>query len=140
MSNRIRQCARLAQVRSIQHDLAAMIAERAVRQVAALEASADQLSRLRLGFSAERGLSSGAALASQGELAMRLDLARDKLNASIDGAKARAQAASTARIAAKQQQESAERLTDKVKTDRARREDRKAQSTPPRRQRGGNAQ
>lgn len=113
MSGRARQSARLVRVRSIQHGLAALIAEHAARKVESLESSAGQLARLREGFGSELGLSSGAALAGIGEIAMRLDAAREGLGKSIASARARAAESHQARMTARRKQESAQRITDK---------------------------
>lgn len=133
MSNRVRQCSRLVRVRSIQHNLAALVADHAFRRVEALESSAGQLARLRDGFAPEQGTSSGAIIASLGEIAMRLDAARDGLGKTITGARAQAAASGEARLAARQRQESAQRITDKAAADAARKAEKKQAASPRRR-------
>jgi hypothetical protein len=125
MSNRLRQCLRLTHVRSIQHGLAALASEHAHRRVEALEMSADQLARLRVGFGVEPGFSSGAALASVGEIAMRLDIAREGLAKSISGARDQADIAREARLAARRKQESTQRLSEKTAAEAARHAEKK---------------
>ena len=139
MSQRLRQCLRLAQVRSIEHSLAALAAEQSLRKVVALETSAAQLARLRDGFGAQCGTSSGAALASIGEIAMRLDLARQSIGRSIDGARAQAEAAGEARLAARQRQESSEKLSDKAAREAAKAAEKKALAQPRARKSAGDA-
>ena len=114
MSNRLRQCLRLTHVRGIQHAVAVMVSQQAQQRVQYLELSEDQLVRLRGGFGAEPGFSSGAALASVGEIGMRLDLAREGLAKSLDGARDEAAIARDARLAARRKQESAKRLGEKA--------------------------
>lgn len=125
MNQRVRQCARLARVRTIQHGLAAAVAERAVRQVESLETSAGKLALLRSGFGTEEGMVSGAALASLGEIAMRLDVAREGLTRSLQRARAQATVCRDKRIVARRDQESADRLTGNAAREAARRADRK---------------
>ena len=130
MSARVRQCARLARVRTIQHTLAAASASRAARQVEALEASSDKLASLRIGFGAEQGETSGSALASLGEIAMRLDVAREGLKASIAGARRKATLCKEARMAARRDQESAERLTEKAAIEESRKAEKQQAQRP----------
>ena len=125
MNSRVRQCTRLMRVRGIQHDLAAAVAARAVRQVETLELSASKIATLRSGFVAEQGMVPGAVLASLGEIAMRLDVAREDLGKSINGARAQADACQEARLVARRNQESAERLTGKAVTQATRRSERR---------------
>jgi flagellar biosynthesis chaperone FliJ len=117
MNAQVRKNARLVRVRSIQHDLAAMVAEQAQRQLATLEASADKLARLRDGFGAGQGTMSADTLASMSELAMRLDLARLGLEQPIAGARAKAETCREVRIDAWRNQTSAERLMEKTVKD-----------------------
>lgn len=130
-----RQCERLARVRTIQHGLAAAVSKRAALQVQTLEASSSQLASLREGFGNSQGTISGAALASLGEIAMRLDLARLGLSQSITGARAQASKYNSARLDARRNQESAERLTEKAATHAERRAERKQGERPSQRRR-----
>lgn len=125
MNARVRQCTRLVRVRGIQHDLAAAVTARAVRQVETLEQSDGKLAQLRDGFGAEEGMISGAMLASLCEIATRLDVARETLGRSITGARAQADACKAARLIARRNQESAERLTQKATAQAVRRSERK---------------
>lgn len=130
MTRRVRQCARLVRVRTIQHNIAAVSASRAARQVEALEASSHKLASLRIGFGAEPGQTSGSALASLGELAMRLDVAREGLKASIVGARRRASLCREVRMAAQRDQESAERLTEKAAIEESRKAEKQQAQRP----------
>lgn len=114
MNAAIRKTQRFARVRTLQHNLAAVAAHKAVQQVEALEASIGKLVSLRDSMCAPPGLASGAALAATGEIAMRLDQARATVAASAAGARARAVAFQEARLAARVKQESADRLTGKA--------------------------
>ena len=79
----------------------------------------------RGGFRAEPGLSSGAALASVGEIAMRLDLAREGLAKTLNGARDEAAIAKDARLAARRKQESAKRLGEKAAAEASRKAEKK---------------
>lgn len=119
MSTRFRQVSRVARVRSIQHSLAALVADDAERRVRTLEMRAAHLERLRAGFSCEPGPSSGAALACRGEMALRLDTARHGLLHPIGDARAKADSCREGLIKARRNQESSERLADRVAADSA---------------------
>lgn len=110
MNGQVQQRGRIARVRRIQHGLAASSAAQAAEQVQLLETNRQRLALMRTELSAPRGMSSGAELARLGELAMRLDDARQGLARSIDTARAAAAARETLRVEARRDQESAERL------------------------------
>ena len=110
MNGLVRQRARLARVRKIQHGLAATVAAAAAERVQLLETSRERLRQMRAELRPIEGATSGAALARMGELAMRLDSARFGLAPSIDAARSAASAKEQARVRARQDQESAERL------------------------------
>ena len=110
MSAAVKQRARIARVRRLQHGLAASSAAEAVGQLRNLENSNDRLARMRLELSASEGATSGALLACAGELAMRLDAARNGLVPNIEAARSVAAAREAARMEARRDQEGAERL------------------------------
>lgn len=114
MNARVRQLARFARVRTIQHNLAAAAAAEAQRQVESLEASIGKLVGLRDGMRAPGGVIPAAMLASTGEIMTRLDQARETVARSAAGARAQASLREATRLAARRNQESAERLTDKA--------------------------
>jgi hypothetical protein len=106
----MRQRARIARVRRLQHGLAASSAAQAAGELRVLENNRERLARMRCELTAEEGATSGAWLSAAGELAMRLDTARLGLTGSIDAARKVAAAREQARLAARQNQESAEKL------------------------------
>jgi len=110
----VRKSQRFARVRAVQHNLAAVAAHKAARQVEALEASIGKLVSLRDGMRAAPGTVSGGSLAATGEIAMRLDQARATVAASAANARVRALDFQQARLAARMKQESADRLTGKA--------------------------
>ncbi len=110
----VSQRARIARVRKIQHDLAALAAAKASGHVRLLESNDERLGQMRLGLGAEAGLTSGAALASRGELAMRLEGAREGLGKTINGARTAAALREKARLGAHRDQKSAEKLEQKA--------------------------
>jgi hypothetical protein len=120
------QRARIARVRRIQHDLAALAAAKASGHVQMLETNHQRLGQMRNGLSAEPGISSGATLAARGELAMRLEAAREGLGQTISGARAAARMREQARIGARRDQESAEKLEQKAASAATRAEDRRS--------------
>jgi hypothetical protein len=110
MNGLVRQRARLARVRRIQHGLAATVAAQAAGRVQMLETSRERLRQMRGELKPAQGPTTGAAMARMGELAMRLDAARYNLGPTIDSARSAAAARETERRAARRDQESAEKL------------------------------
>lgn len=101
---------RLARVRKLQHGLAAVRAHRASQQVEQLELSRERLAILRAELNAGEGMTDGAALSRRGELAMRLDSARDGMVPAIMRARTLAEAEELARLDARIREESASKL------------------------------
>ena len=110
MNGLVRQRARLARVRRIQHGLAASVAAQAAGRVQMLETSRERLRQMRAELRPVEGPTTGAAMARMGELAMRLDSARYNLGPTIDSARSAAAAREAERRAARRDQESAEKL------------------------------
>jgi hypothetical protein len=110
MNGLVRQRARLARVRRIQHGLAASVAAQAAGRVQMLETSRERLRQMRNELQTAEGHTTGAAMARMGELAMRLDSARYDLGPTIDSARSAAAAREAERLAARRDQESAEKL------------------------------
>ncbi|MFL6861967.1 MAG: hypothetical protein ACJ8DZ_03095 [Allosphingosinicella sp.] len=110
MNGLVRQRARLARVRRIQHGLAATVAAQAAGRVQMLETSRERLRQMRTELRPVEGPTTGAAMARMGELAMRLDAARHNLGPTIDSARSAAAAREDERRAARRDQESAEKL------------------------------
>lgn len=110
MSRLVAQRARIARVRRLQHSLAAASAVEAAGKVRSLETSSARLAQLRSDLRPREGVTTGASLGRIGELAMRLDSARLGLGRSIDNARTAAAALEGQRLAARRDQESAEKL------------------------------
>jgi hypothetical protein len=125
----IRQRARIVRVRRVQHDLAAAAAAKATAELRALENSEERLKQIRHGLGAGEGQLFGSALASLGELAMRLDQAREGLGRSITGAKVQVATREGVRLAARRDQESAEKLEERAVAAARRADERKRSAT-----------
>ena len=125
MSN-VRQRARIARVRKIQHGMAALAATRAQDHVQALENNEQRLQQMRVALGAAAGICMGADLASRGELAMRLEAAELGLAKTIVGAKKAVVLREQARIGARRDQESAEQLEQRAASANARKQDRRS--------------
>jgi hypothetical protein len=110
MSRLVAQRGRIVRVRRLQHSLAAASAVEAAGKVQSLETSSARLAQLRDDLRPREGATTGASLGRSGELAMRLDSARLGLGRSIDNARTAAAAREGRRLAARRDQESAEKL------------------------------
>ena len=102
--------ARITRIRSAQHLLATSAAASAEAQVATLENNAAKLASLRDSLTVPSGATTGAVLQNRGELAQRLDKARDGLTDAIVSARAAAEKKVAERLEARQRQESAAKL------------------------------
>ena len=122
----VRQRARIARVRRLQHGLASLAASNASGHVKLLEANEIRLKQMREGLASDVGSTSGAALASKGELAMRLEAAKEGLGNSIAGARAVLSLREEARLFARREQDCAEKLETRAASDAARAEDKRA--------------
>lgn len=110
VSAALKQRARIARVRRLQHNMAASSAAAAAGQLRSLEVSRERLAQMRGELNPAEGATSGAWLSAASELATRLDAARQGLSGSIDAARKVAAAREQARIHARKSQESAEKL------------------------------
>ena len=110
MSSALRQRQRIVKVRRIQHALAANAAAAAAGRVRSLELSRTRLLQMRAELKPVEGATNGQALAQMGELALRLDSARLGLGQTIDSARSAAAMREAERLAARRDQESAEKL------------------------------
>lgn len=106
----VRKRARITRIRAAQHLLAASEAASAQAQVVHLESNAAKLASLRDSLSVPSGPTTGAVLQNRGELAQRLDRARDGLSGAIVSARAAAEQKVAERLEARQRQESAAKL------------------------------
>jgi hypothetical protein len=121
----LKQRARIARVRAIQHRIATGKSLQAQQNVRTMEENATQLERIRQGLSTGDGRTNSTTLASMGELGQRIDAARLGLGKSIVNALAVAALREDERIAAHRQQESADRLQDRASAAEAKAADRK---------------
>jgi hypothetical protein len=112
MSATLRQRQRIVKVRRIQHALASNAAATAAGRVRSLELSRERLLQMRAELKPVEGPTSGQALAQMGELAMRLDSARVGLGPTIESARSAAATREAERLAARRDQESAQKLED----------------------------
>lgn len=110
MNHVLRQRSRIVRVRRLQHDLAASAAAEAAGKVQMLETSRQRLAAMRDDLRADPGITSGSGLARIGELAMRLDAARQGLATTLDNARAAAAQKERLRVSKRRDQESAEKL------------------------------
>jgi hypothetical protein len=110
VSGALKQRARIARVRRLQHNMAASSAAAAAGQLRSLEVSRERLAQMRGELNPAEGTTSGAWLSAASELATRLDTARLGLSGSIDAARAVAAAREQARLHARKSQEGAEKL------------------------------
>lgn len=134
MNRLVAQRGRIVRVRRLQHSLAAASAVEAAGKVQSLETSSARLAQLRDELRPPEGATTGASLGRIGELAMRLDSARLGLGRSIDNARTAAAAREGQRLAARRDQESAEKLEKAAAAAAAQLRDRPvaAASRPPR--------
>jgi hypothetical protein len=126
----VRRRERIARVRRVQHAQAAAHATAAELHLASLEHSEGRLTELRASLSSETGLFAAETLASRAELALRLDEARFGLIPTIHGARATAELREAERMAARREQESADRLVERAATLAARLAERRASANP----------
>ncbi len=112
MTAALRQRQRIVKVRRIQHALAANAAATAAGRVRSLELSRERLRQMRAELKPVAGPTCGQALAQMGELAMRLDSARLGLAPTIESARSAAATREAERLAARRDQESAEKLEE----------------------------
>lgn len=131
------QRARIARVRTLQHGIAATAAAQAAARVRELEDSAERLGLIHSSLRPADGLNPGARIASLGELAMRLDDAREGLKRSIGFARQAADAREGSRLVARRDQEGAERLHGRALAAETRAAERRIAGLPPRRNRFG---
>jgi len=114
MKSIVARRARITRVRSVQHLLAASAAAQAEAQLDTLRNNQDKLAMLRDSLSVPAGMTSGAVLQNRGQLAQRLDTARNGLADAIVSAKAQVEAKGAERLEARQRQESAAKLDQRA--------------------------
>lgn len=114
MTAAVRQRTRIARVRRLQHAAAMGAAAEAEARVATLEGSEARLGELRSVLLGHQGEALGMALAARHELAARLDHARHGLADAIVAARAHALEQDSRRLAARIDQEAADRLAERA--------------------------
>jgi hypothetical protein len=114
MSNLVQRRDRIARVRRIEHVLAAGAVAETEAQLESLQESAERVLNLRLTLTAGVGSTDAWALAAQGELAHRLDIARFGLSDAIATARATLEVRNAERIEARIRQESADKLRERA--------------------------
>lgn len=114
MSRLIASRKRLLRVRGVQHSQAVAAVVAARDEAAQLANNAERIAKVRSELFGEAGITTGAALASQRELAVRLERAGRQLDGALYDANRRVDARDAERIVADRDREIAERLKDKA--------------------------
>lgn len=104
---------RIIRVRSVEHQLAEANLARANGELANLVELSQRLEALRTDLAVAKGVIAGRAMNSVGELAMRLDMARESLVAPMQSASHRRDQAGQRAQSAMVKEESAQRLYDR---------------------------
>jgi len=123
---------RLLRLRGFEHQIAALGVARADAALANVTAIETRVARLRAGTSAEPGMTSGRALQTLAELAMRLDSAGDGLAISRARAAGDRAARELERTAAHRAEERAARLHQTASGREAAERERSVVALPPR--------
>jgi len=114
MSRLIASRKRLLRVRGVQHSQAVAAVVAARDEAAQIANNAERIAKVRSELFGEAGITTGAALASQRELAVRLERAGRQLDGALYDANRRVDARDAERIVADRDREIAERLKDKA--------------------------
>ncbi|HEX7857513.1 MAG TPA: hypothetical protein VF503_27850 [Sphingobium sp.] len=115
MSRMVKKRARLLRVRHVQHVLAVAETSKARDEAMNIENNVQRLSTMRSELFSGDGVKNGAILASQRELAARLEQAGRQLDGALYDAKRRIEQKEALAIAADREREIAERLKDKAR-------------------------
>ncbi len=118
MSRLIASRRRLLRVRGVQHSQAVAAVVTARDEAAQIADNAQRIAQVRSELFGEAGATTGAALASQRELASRLERAGRQLDGALYDANRRVDARDAERIVADRDREIAERLKDKAQAAR----------------------
>jgi len=114
MSRLIASRKRLLRVRGVQHSQAVAAVVAARDEAAQIANNAERIAKVRSELFGEAGITTGAALASQRELAVRLERAGRQLDGALYDANRRVDARDAERIVDDRDREIAERLKDKA--------------------------
>lgn len=106
---------RIIRVRSVEHQMAEAKLARAKGELANLVELSQRLEALRADLAVAKGVISGRAMNSVGELAMRLDMAKESLVAPMQNASHRRDQAGKVAQLALVKEESAQRLYDRTR-------------------------
>jgi hypothetical protein len=130
MSRLINSRKRLVRVRDVQHSQAVAAVVSARDEAAQIADNADRIARVRSQLFQETGTTIGASLASQRELASRLERAGRQLDGALYDANLRIDARDAERIVADRDREIAERLKDKAHAAREALREKRLQALP----------
>jgi hypothetical protein len=106
---------RIIRVRSVEHQMAEAKLARAQGELANLVELSQRLEALRADLAVAKGVISGRAMNSVGELAMRLDMAKESLIAPMQNASQRRDQAGKVAQLALVKEESAQRLYERTR-------------------------
>jgi hypothetical protein len=106
---------RIIRVRSVEHQMAEAKLARAQGELANLVELSQRLEALRADLAVAKGVISGRAMNSVGELAMRLDMAKESLIAPMQSASQRRDQAGKVAQLALVKEESAQRLYERTR-------------------------
>ena len=137
MTTRTARRKRIIRVRSVEHQMAEANLARANGELANLVELAKRLETLRVDLAMAKGAVAGRALNSVGELAMRLDVAKENLTAPLTHASARRDQMGALAQRALAKEESAVRLYESSRKSAEQEMERRADANRPFRVRGG---
>lgn len=130
MSRLISSRKRLLRVRDVQHSQAVAAVVSARDEAAHIENNARRIAKVRSELFGEAGITTGANLATQRELAGRLERAGRQLDGALYDANLRIDARDAERIVADRDREIAERLKDKAQAAREAQREKRLNALP----------
>ncbi|SKB41633.1 hypothetical protein [Sphingopyxis flava] len=137
MTTRTARRKRIIRVRSVEHQMAEANLARANGELANLVELAKRLETLRVDLAMAKGEVAGRALNSIGELAVRLDMAKENLTAPLSHASARRDQLGALARRAMAKEESAVRLYERGRKSAEQEMERRSDANRPHRPRGG---
>ncbi|MBB5704924.1 hypothetical protein [Sphingopyxis panaciterrulae] len=137
MTTRTARRKRIIRVRSVEHQMAEANLARANGELANLVELAKRLETLRVDLAMAKGAVAGRALNTIGELAMRLDMAKENLTAPLDRASAHRDQMGVLAQRAMVKEESAVRLYERSRKAAEQDMERRDDANRPHRARGG---
>jgi hypothetical protein len=136
MNARTARRKRIIRVRTVEHQMAEANLARATGELASLVELSKRLETLRADLAMAKGVVAGRALNSMGELAMRLDMAKENLAAPLAGASARRDQMGELAQHAMIKEESAVRLYERSRKSAEAEMERRSDANRPHRRRG----